>query len=142
MCSSDLDHIFNGFNIINSTITFADLIPLQPLLIATLTVVLVMSAVAVKRNYVVAYRITLMGLIVAGLVSFYLMPIANYQVTPLLIINAYSLFFTGVICLTAASICVFSFSYFLDLQDDKEEYFLLLGLATIGAIVLVSSTIR
>ena len=121
------------------TITFADLIPLQPLLIATLTVVLVMSAVAVKRNYVVAYRITLMGLIVAGLVSFYLMPIANYQVTPLLIINAYSLFFTGVICLTAASICVFSFSYFLDLQDDKEEYFLLLGLATIGAIVLVSS---
>tara|TARA_B100000700_G_scaffold60666_1_gene66366 strand:- start:2171 stop:3631 length:1461 start_codon:yes stop_codon:yes gene_type:complete len=121
------------------TISFADLIPLQPLLIATLTVVLVMSAVAVKRNYVVAYRITLIGLIFAGLASFYLMPTANYQVTPLLIINAYSLFFTGVICLTAAGICVFSFSYFLDLQDDKEEYFLLLGLATIGAIVLVSS---
>ena len=121
------------------TISFADLIPLHPLLIATLTVVLVMSAVAVKRNYVVAYRITLIGLIFAGLASFYLMPTANYQVTPLLIINAYSLFFTGVICLTAAGICVFSFSYFLDLQDDKEEYFLLLGLATIGAIVLVSS---
>ena len=62
------------------TITFADLIPLQPLLIATLTVVLVMSAVAVKRNYVIAYRITLLGLILAGLASFYLMPNANYQV--------------------------------------------------------------
>ena len=121
------------------TITFADLIPLQPLLIAILTVVLVMSAIAVKRSYVVAYRITLFGLIVAGLVSFYLMPNANYQVTPLLIINAYSLFFTGVVSLTAASVCVFSFPYFLDLQDDKEEYFLLLGLATIGSIVLVSS---
>ena len=120
-------------------ITLVDLMPLQPLLIASLTVVLVMSAIAVKRNYVIAYRITLMGLIVAGLASFYLMPTANYQVTPLLIINAYSLFFTGVICLTAAGICVFSFSYFLDLEDDKEEYFLLLGLATIGAIVLVSS---
>jgi len=121
------------------TITFADLIPLQPLLIATLTVVLVMSAVAVKRNYVIAYRITLLGLILAGLASFYLMPNANYQVTPLLIINAYSLFFTGLVCLTAAGICVFCFPYFLDLQDDKEEYFLLLGLATIGSIVLVSS---
>ncbi len=121
------------------TITFADLIPLQPLLIAILTVVLVMSAIAVKRSYVVAYRITLFGLIVAGLVSFYLMPNTNYQVTPLLIINAYSLFFTGVVSLTAASVCVFSFPYFLDLQDDKEEYFLLLGLATIGSIVLVSS---
>ena len=32
------------------TITFADLIPLLPLLIATLTVVLVMSAIAIKRN--------------------------------------------------------------------------------------------
>ena len=95
------------------TITFADLIPLQPLLIATLTVVLVMSAVAVKRNYVIAYRITLLGLILAGLASFYLMPNANYQVTPLLIINAYSLFFTGLVCLTAAGICVFCFPYFL-----------------------------
>ena len=94
------------------TITFADLIPLQPLLIATLTVVLVMSAVAVKRNYVIAYRITLLGLILAGLASFYLMPNANYQVTPLLIINAYSLFFTGLVCLTAAGICVFCFRIF------------------------------
>ncbi len=121
------------------TITFADLIPLLPLLIATLTVVLVMSAIAIKRNYVIAYRITTFGLIVAASISFYLMPSAEHQITPLLIIDSFSLFFTGVVCLSAAGICVLSFPYFSDLQDSKEEYFLLLGIATIGSIVLVSS---
>ena len=121
------------------TITFADLVPLLPLLIATLTVVLVMSAIAIKRNYVIAYGITTFGLIVAASISFYLMPSAEHQITPLLIIDSFSLFFTGVVCLSAAGICVLSFPYFSDLQDSKEEYFLLLGIATIGSIVLVSS---
>ena len=121
------------------TITFDDLIPLLPLLIATLTVVLVMSAIAIKRNYVIAYGVTTFGLIVAASISFYLMPSAEHQITPLLIIDSFSLFFTGVVCLSAAGICVLSFPYFSDLQDSKEEYFLLLGIATIGSIVLVSS---
>ena len=121
------------------TITFADLIPLLPLLIATLTVVLVMSAIAIKRNYLVAYGITTLGLMIAAWISFYLMPSAEHQITPLLIVDSYSLFFTAVVCLTAAGICVLSFPYFSDLQDNKEEYFLLLGIATIGSIVLVSS---
>ena len=121
------------------TITFADLIPLLPLLIATLTVVLVMSAIAIKRNYLIAYGITTLGLIIAAWTSFYLMPSAEHQITPLLIVDSYSLFFTAVVCLTAAGICVLSFPYFSDLQDNKEEYFLLLGIATIGSIVLVSS---
>ena len=121
------------------TITFSDLIPLLPLLITTLTVVLVMSAIAIKRIYVIAYSITTLGLIIAACISFYLMPSAEHQITPLLIVDSYSLFFTAVVCLTAASICVLSFPYFIDLQDSKEEYFLLLGIATIGSIVLVSS---
>ena len=121
------------------TITFADLIPLLPLLIFTLTVVFVMSAIAIKRNYLIAYGITTLGLIIAAWTSIYLMPSAEHQITPLLIVDSYSLFFTAVVCLTAAGICVLSFPYFSDLQDNKEEYFLLLGIATIGSIVLVSS---
>jgi len=121
-------------------ITLADLIPLQPLLLVTLTVVIVMSAIAARRNYLGAYLVTAAGLLVAAFTAFYMMlPSADYQVTPLLIVDSYSLFFTGLICATAACICVFSYSYFSDLDDQKEEYFLLLAIATIGSIVLVSS---
>ena len=106
-------------------ITLSDLIPLLPLLVATLTVVLVMSAIAIKRNYFITYGITTLGLIIAAGISFYLMSSAEHQITPLLIVDSYSLFFTAVVCLTAAGICVLSFSYFSDLKDNKEEYFLL-----------------
>ena len=71
-------------------ITLADLIPLQPLLLVTLTVVIVMSAIAARRNYLGAYLVTAAGLLVAAFAAFYMMlPSADYQVTPLLIINKF-----------------------------------------------------
>ena len=121
------------------TITLVDLIPLLPLLIATLTVVLAMIAVGIKRDHTIVAGITLVGLLVAAIFSFLLMPSANFQVTPLIVIDEYSLFFTTITCVTAMLITVLSYYYLSDLDDYKEEYFLLLGLATIGAIVMVSS---
>ena len=41
--------------------------------------------------------------------------------------------------MTAILVAALSYPYFADLDDYKEEYFLLLGLATVGAIVMVSS---
>ena len=120
-------------------ITLVDLIPLLPLLIATLTVVLAMIAVGIKRDHNTVAGITLIGLLVAAISSSLLMPSANFQVTPLIVIDEYSLFFTTIICVTTILITVLSYYYLSDLDDYKEEYFLLLGLATIGAIVMVSS---
>jgi len=121
------------------TITLDDLIPLFPLLAAILTVVLAMVAVGIKRSYLLAVVITIGGLLVATVCAFGLLPGANFQVTPLLIIDEYSLFFTGITSLTAILVALLSYPYFADLDDHKEEYFLLLGLATVGAIVMVSS---
>ncbi|MDG2140904.1 MAG: NADH-quinone oxidoreductase subunit N [Gammaproteobacteria bacterium] len=121
------------------TITLDDLIPLFPLLAATLTVVLAMVAVGIKRSYLLAAVITVGGLLIATVCAFGLLPGANFQVTPLLIIDEYSLFFTGITSLTAILVALLSYPYFADLDDHKEEYFLLLGLATVGAIVMVSS---
>jgi len=121
------------------TITLADLVPLMPLLITTLTVVIAMTAVGVKRHYATVAGITIIGLLFAAISSLLLMPAANYQVTPLLIIDEYTLFFTIITCCSAVSIAILSYQYLSDLDDYKEEYFLLLGLATIGAIIMVSS---
>lgn len=119
--------------------TLADLLPLMPLLIATGTAVLAMVVIGIRRSYELTAGITISGLLLATLVAAIMMPWTNQQITPLLIIDQYSLFFTVITCAVAMFIAIFSFPYLSNLNDNKEEYFLLLGTATIGAIVMVSS---
>ena len=121
------------------TITTADLLLLSPVLILTGMVVLAMSAIAVGRNYPGTAIITVVGLFLAAVGAVILMPDADQQLTPLLIIDPYSLFFTAVICLSAMFIAMLSYPFLEGLDDEREEYFLLLGVATVGAVVLASS---
>ncbi len=118
--------------------SFADLIPLLPLLIVTATVVVTMIAVGIRRRYVRSAALTISGLFAAAIATWVLFD-SEAQVTPLIVIDQYSQLFILVSCLTAAAIAILSFPYFYQLPDDKDEYYLLLGLATIGAIVMVSS---
>ncbi len=120
-------------------LTFNDLFLLLPLIILTSSVVLVMISVGVRRNYIVAAGITGCGLLLAAIIAVIMLPYTNQQVSPLLIIDQYSLFFTVVICFAAMFIAIFSFNYLADLDDQKEEYYLLLGIATIGSVVMVST---
>ena len=119
--------------------SFDDLLPLLPLLIVTATSVLVMLMIGIRRSYIATGSITITGLLAATLVAVSMMDWTNQQVTPLLIIDQYSLLFTVVVCASAMILAILSFPYFFELDDEKEEYFLLLTVATIGAIVMVSS---
>ena len=119
--------------------SFNDLLPLLPLLIVTATSVIAMLMIGIRRSYIVTGFITITGLLVATLVAVSMMGWTNQQVTPLLIIDQYSLLFTVVVCASAMVLAVLSFPYFFELDDQREEYFLLLTVATIGAIVMVSS---
>jgi len=118
--------------------SFSDLIPLLPLLVVTATVVVTMIAIGIKRNYVHSAALTITGLLLAAITTWVLFD-SEAQVTPLIIIDQYSQLFILTSCLTAMAIAILSFPYFFALPDDKDEYYLLLGLATIGAIVMVSS---
>ena len=119
--------------------SFNDLLPMLPLLIVTATSVIAMMMIGIRRSYIATGSITITGLLVATLVAVSMMDLTNQQVTPLLIIDQYSLLFTVVVCASAMILAVLSFPYFLELDDQREEYFLLLTVATIGAIVMVSS---
>lgn len=120
-------------------ISFDDLLPLLPLIIATITVVVTMVVIGIRRSFIVSGALTILGLLLAAFVAMVMLPWTNQQVTPLLIIDQYSLVFTAVTCIATMFIGIFSFPYFFKLDDHKEEFYLLLGLATIGAIVMVSS---
>ncbi|MEX0963408.1 MAG: NADH-quinone oxidoreductase subunit N [Pseudohongiellaceae bacterium] len=121
------------------TITFDDLLPLLPLLIVTATSVIVMLMIGIRRSYITSSAITITGLLAATLVAVSMMDWTNQQITPLLIIDQYSLLFTVIVCASAMLIAILSYPYFFQLDDHKEEFFLLLTIATIGAVVMVSS---
>lgn len=112
------------------------LISLLPLLFVAGTSVLVLLAIAVRRNHAVAFALTLAGL-AAGFCSTFLVP-AN-PVTQLLLMDRYAFFFMGL--LTAASLFVafLSYSYLAAREGDKEEFYVLLLVATFGAMVLAAS---
>ena len=119
--------------------SFNDLLPLMPLLFVTATSVVAMLMIGIRRSYIATGVITIAGLLAATLVALSMMGWTNQQVTPLLIIDQYSILFTVIVCASAMVLAVLSFPYFFELDDQKEEYFLLLAVATIGAIVMVSS---
>jgi len=121
------------------TISFSDLLPLLPLLIVTATSVVLMLLIGIRRSYVGTAATAITGLLIATVFAAVMLPYTNQQVTPLLIIDQYSLFFTIMVCALAMFISIFSFPYLFRLNDHKEEYYLLLVVATIGAIVMVSS---
>ena len=120
-------------------ISFDDLLPLLPLLIVSLTVVITMIVIGIRRSFILSGTLTILGLLLAAVVAMVMLPWTDQQVTPLLVIDQYSLLFTVITCVASMFIAVFSFPYFFKLDDDKEEFYLLIGLATVGAIVMVSS---
>jgi len=121
----------------NMTIT--DLIPLSPLLVVTATVVLAMLGIAWRRSYSLTATITISGFLVATIVAALLLPETRQQVTPLMIVDSLSLLFTLTSCVAALFIAILAYPYLQELDDQREEYFLLLALATVGAVVMVSS---
>ena len=103
-------------------LTFSDFLPLMPLIIVTSSVVLAMAAIGIHRSYMLTVGVTVIGLLLAAIVAVVIMPYTNKQVSPLMIIDQYSLFFTVIICVAAMFIAIFSFNYLADLDDQKEEY--------------------
>ncbi|MGI9250780.1 MAG: NADH-quinone oxidoreductase subunit N [Pseudohongiellaceae bacterium] len=132
---------------------FTQLVPLLPLLIVTGTAVLVMVMIGLWRNYRLTAVLSILGLICTALVAIYQLPgvqpedglaqqvlyYADNQITPLIFIDTFTQLFTALIALTACCVAIFSYSYLRELNDSREEYFLLLLIATIGAVVMVGS---
>ena len=78
-----------------------DLIALLPLTLISATAVVVMLAIACKRSHALAAGLTLVGLIVAFFSIFAAAPLAPRQVTPLLLIDRFALFYLGLIIASA-----------------------------------------
>ncbi len=118
----------------------AEILALLPQLLLLATAVVLLLAIAVRRHYQVCAAITLLGLAWSLLALGLAAATVPRQVTPLLRIDMYALYFTGLVTAASLAIAMLSYGYWQTLRDFREEFFVLLVFATLGATVLVSST--
>jgi NADH-quinone oxidoreductase subunit N len=119
--------------------TRSDLIHILPLVVMVGGALALLIAVAVRRSLRAGAIICTVTLAAALLA---LIPAARgtpMQVTELLLIDGYSLFFTGLILAAALVVALLSVSYWRGREGQREEYYLLLLTATIGAVAMVDS---
>ncbi len=117
-----------------------DLTALSPFIMLSITALVVMLTISLRRSHLLTVILTLSGLaLTLASVSGALCQ-APREVTSLIIIDRYALFFLGLIVIGTFAIAALSFSYFEDRTGEREEYYLLLLLATLGAMVLTAAT--
>ena len=119
--------------------TRTDFIALSPLIALTLASGAVMLQIAVRRHHGTAAALSLLGLATAFLC---LAPASRYsadRVTPLMTVDAQALFYIGLILIATAAAVLLGYGYLRRLGGHREEFYLLLLLASAGATVLVMS---
>lgn len=118
---------------------YTDLTALAPLIVTAFVAVLIVVVLSVRRVHRVVLGVTLVGLVLAGLSIMLAVPLAPRQVTVLLIIDSYSLFYFGLLLAAAVVVSLLAFSYLEQRRENREEFYVLLVIATVGAMVLVAS---
>ncbi|MFS8083924.1 MAG: NADH-quinone oxidoreductase subunit N, partial [Ginsengibacter sp.] len=109
----------------------------MPLLLVAATSVVVMLAAAAHRSHALA-----LGLTLAGLASAFCSIFFGHlrQVTALLIIDSYALFFMGLIVAASFAVALLAYGYLAGREGNREEFYVLILVATLGAMVLTAST--
>ena len=114
-----------------------DFLCLIPLIIVAIAPVIIMLIIIIYRNLKVIYGFSLFMFLIAFVSLFFIMPHTEHSIGPLLTFDSYGVLFLGTIYLTSIFITILSYQY-LSLQDgEREEYFIILFVASLGASVLV-----
>jgi NADH-quinone oxidoreductase subunit N len=116
-----------------------DLIALLPFLVMGGAVTAVMLVIAFRRNHRLIAILSLLGVALSFAALGPAASAAPRQVTPLFIIDGYALFYMGLIFAASGVVMLLSYGYLTGRADPPEEFYLLVLLATLGAIALVVS---
>lgn len=116
--------------------TWTDLRTVLPLIILAITPVTGAAGIAIRRNHLATLVITLAGLAIAFGLLFESESTGTPQVTVLVIMDHYGLFYMGLMIIASGAIALFAYPYLEKRGKHSEEFYLLLALATLGAAVL------
>jgi len=116
--------------------TERDFLCLTPFLIIAIAPVVIMVVVSVLRNYKVVYGFSVLSLLAAFSSIFFVLPSIPHTIEPLLIIDVYSMFFLGIIIISALLVTFLSYDYIKQLEGVREEYYIIIFTSTLGASLL------
>ncbi|MGL5006784.1 MAG: NADH-quinone oxidoreductase subunit NuoN [Plesiomonas sp.] len=110
-----------------------------PLVITGLTALIVMMVIAWKREHFYVATVSVIGLNLALLSALFSSHIPAQQVTQLLQFDGFSLFFSALILIATLASCTFAYLWLQGYPDNKEEFYLLLLIASCGGLVLAGA---
>jgi len=119
--------------------SFADLLPVLPLMILAATPITVMLVIAVYRSHAITAVLTCIGL---AAVIFYLPLTAvpeTGSVAHLLILDRFARFYIGLLTAAGLAAVLLSYGYLKSYAGYSEEYYILMLLALLGSAVVVAS---
>ncbi len=120
--------------------TPSDLVPMLPFIVLASATVFVMLVAAYFRSHAAAAGLTLAGLLLTLVFLVLTRSAQPRQVTPLLLLDRFALFYIGLIVAVSAVVTVLSYGYWERRGQRPEEYYVLLLCSTLGASVMAAST--
>lgn len=123
-----------------SPLALNDLLALLPLVITCATATLMMLAIAMKRSHFWNVTVAVAGLN-AALVSvvWVALTIEPHAVTPLFVVDGFACFYMGLILVATLACLTMAYAYMEQHSGNREELYLLMVLAAVGAMVMVCS---
>lgn len=116
--------------------TEQDFLILTPFLIIALAPIIIMTVISILRNYKVVFWFSVLALLAAFISIFFILPLVPHTIEPLFIIDMYSMFFLGLLIVSALLVTLISYKYIQQLAGVKEEYYIVLFTSTLGAALL------
>lgn len=114
-----------------------------PMVVVACTALVVMIAIAIKRSHFWSATLSVVGLNIAlmllGLQIFEIWNVAPVD-NPMFVIDGFAKFNMAVILIGALACCTLSYGYFETFKDNKDELYLLMLVATLGALLMTSAT--
>jgi len=95
-----------------------------------------MIVISILRNYNVVYGFSVLSLLAAFGSIFFILPSVPHTIEPLFIIDKFSLFFVGIIIISALLVTLVSYDYIKRIEGVREEYYIVLFTSTLGAVLL------
>ena len=134
----------SGFSAIDTGLSLDSLLLLLPHELVAMTSVIAMLVIAIGRNHFRSALVTVSGLALASLCAGLQLAEAlelgmSSQLTPLFLVDSFSVTAVLLICLSSLALALMGYAYLFELDEAKDEYQLMLLLATLGALTLASA---
>jgi NADH-quinone oxidoreductase subunit N len=117
----------------------ADWIALLPWLLTAATPVALLALTAIRRNHCAAALLAAAGLVLALAALPVSAGLPPRQITPLVVADGYARLCTAFLLAAALAVIGLSYGYFRRYRENREEFYILLLLATLGGSILAAS---